>query len=190
MQRLIDAEGFQLGADGLRKAGLDSGQNQAVSLEGLEICGIDGRQFCPAADGNGGDHAIGQTTRAASGLVEQSRGQHSISGQKRFGLREDLLRDARSGGIQRAALKFRPSDAAGVATFLRLRPSPEFLMRRRTSYDGLNQKVGIKVNHLRSTSGLADRSHPFRSFGCIQAENFLERLQSLQRRDDFVVCNR
>ena len=74
MQRLIDAEGVQLGVEGLREAGLDSGQNQAVSLEGLEVSGIDGRQFCPAADGHGGDHAIGQTTRAASGLVEQARG--------------------------------------------------------------------------------------------------------------------
>ena len=51
MQRLNDTEFFQLGADELPEAGLDSRQNQAVSLEGLKVGGVAGRQFCPAADG-------------------------------------------------------------------------------------------------------------------------------------------
>ena len=96
------------------------------------------------------DHAIGETAGAAASLVEQARRQHGIGGQKGFGIREDLPRDGFSRRIQRPAQKFRPGNAAGVTVFLRLRPAPEFFMRRRASDDGLDEKVGVEMNHAES----------------------------------------
>ncbi len=78
-------------------------------------------------------------------------GQHGVGGQKRFGIREDFSRDGFGGSIQRPAQGFRSGNAAGVAVFLRLRPNPEFFMRRRTGNDGLDEKVGVKMNHAESS---------------------------------------
>ncbi len=129
----------------------DSGQNQAVGKEGLKISGVAGRQFRPAANGHRRYHAISETAGTAASLVEQPGGQYSVGGQKGFGIREDLPGDGVGGRIKRPAQKFRPGNAAGVAVFLRERPALEFLMRRRTGDDGLDEKVGVEMNHAESS---------------------------------------
>jgi hypothetical protein len=90
------------------RAGIKSGQNQAVRQEGLKISGVAGRQFRPATNGYRRNHAIRETAGTASRLVEQAGRQHGIGGQKGFGGREDLSRDGFGRGIQRPAQKFRP----------------------------------------------------------------------------------
>ncbi len=155
-----------------------SGQNQAVGQEGLEINGVAGRQLCPAADGHRRNHAISETAGTAAGLVEQVRGQHGISGQKWIGVGENLSREGFGGRIQRSTQKLRPDNAAGVAGFGRLRSAPEFLMRRRASDEGLNEKVGCRNESCgisrTSTSGFAHGRHPCRRPGGIEAETFLQ----------------
>ena len=81
----------------------DSGQNQAVGQEGLEINRVYGRQFRPATNGHRRNHTICETAGTAARLVEQSGCQHGIGGQKRFGIREDMSRNGFGGSIQRPA---------------------------------------------------------------------------------------
>jgi hypothetical protein len=52
--------------------------------EWLKIRGVYRRQFCPATDRDGGDHAISQTSRAASGLVEKFGGKFGVGRKKIF----------------------------------------------------------------------------------------------------------
>jgi len=92
-----------------------------------------------------------KTAGTAAGLIEQAGSQGRIGRQKRFRLREDLPGNSFGGRIQRTAQKFRPINAAGVADFVRLDPTPELAMCRRAGDDGLNEKIGIAMNHVRSS---------------------------------------
>jgi len=96
-----------------------------VLRQRLEIPGVDGRQLCTAPNGHSCNHAIGQTARTPSRLIEKARGQYGVGREERLWVEENLPRECLGSCIQRPAKKFRPGNAADVEGFRRRCPSGE-----------------------------------------------------------------
>jgi hypothetical protein len=126
----------------------NSRQYQAEWNEWQKIGGVAGCHFGAATNGHRGDHAIGQTAGTAASLVKQAGGQHSVSRKKWLRMGEDLPRNGFGGRIERSAQKFRPSNAADVEFLLHQRPGMNLCIRWGTGDDGLNQKIGVEMNHV------------------------------------------
>jgi len=97
-----------------------------VGEEWLEIVPVVGRERDTGHDGSGGDEAIGQRTGTAASFVKQPtcfRSQLGCAGKHRI---EKLHCLCLFFGQERAALKFRPSDRAGVQGVVIPQPCLDF----------------------------------------------------------------
>jgi hypothetical protein len=155
--------------------------------ERLKIRSVAGRQFCGATNRHGGDHAISQTSRTATGLVEQTCSERGIGGKKGFGIWKNLPRQRFGDCVQRAAQKFSPGNGADIGGFPSRQPRLKLLVRRRVGNGELDEEVGVEMNHgdissrIFLTPCVTRRRHPFRSLLDIKPQMFLQRIESLQR---------
>jgi hypothetical protein len=102
--------------------------------EWLKIRNVDGRQFRAATNHHGCNHAVGQRTRSASGLVEQPGGQNRVGFYEHFWRGKYGTRQRLGCGIQRAAEIFRPGNGADAKGFIGGGPFLEFYMRGRAAF--------------------------------------------------------
>ncbi len=157
-----------------------SGQNQTVRGEGLEIRRVNGRQFRAASNGHRRNHAVGQRTGTASGLVKQPGGQNRVGFGEDFRNGKHQTRQRFAGRAQRAAEILRPGNGADAKRIIGGGPLLKFCVRWRAGLRRLNQKVGVEMNHV-LPAGVADGGHPGCHFLIIQMQVFLQGFERFER---------
>lgn len=148
-----------------------------------EVRSVSSREFHLAAQGDGGDLAIGQSAGAAARRVEEFGSFASISGKEWFGNGQQQLREQLVLRSQWAGKEFAPGNGTDCEVLAGGKPREQFRFLGGTRNEGLNEKVGVEVNHSRdSAASVTNEILPRRGFFRSElkaALQFAERLQAL-----------
>ncbi len=157
------------------KSDLSSGQHQAVALEWSEVRDVAGRQWGAATQGDSSNLTVGKAAGTSARGIEQLGGFSGIHGNKRLRWRQESPGQGFVLRSERTTEELAPRDGADAQVFTRPQPSLQTRRGGGTGYEGLDDEVGVEVNHPRSAAGLADSGLPFSRFGGGQLEPLLQR---------------